>query len=185
MINYLVDYPLASIIFVAKFWVHLSKHPMKLRILLFALVCCTGYSSLAQSEEFWFGLKISSVTKKTGNQVLVTIDRGSEIGLKKGDQGEVWTILQRERKEEGHYLNTIVLQEVALKRASGLIEVEEPLYEGDILFVKIPIKFGFNSSFFYFISYKILFLNIVLLNPILIYLPFIQISIICKETSYD
>lgn len=159
MINYLVDYPLASIIFVAKFWVHLSKHPMKLRILLFALVCFTGYSSLAQSEEFWFGLKISSVTKKTGNQVLVTIDRGSEIGLKKGDQGEVWTILQRERKEEGHYLNTIVLQEVALKRASGLIEVEEPLYEGDILFVKIPIKSGFHSSFFYLMSYNILLVD--------------------------
>ncbi|MEQ1585497.1 MAG: tetratricopeptide repeat protein [Cyclobacteriaceae bacterium] len=129
---------------------------MKLRTVLILFVCLIGHQSFAQSDTYWFAFKVTSVEKKTPSKVLVTIDRGTELGLKKGDQGEVWTTLQRERKEECQFLSTLVLQEVATQRASGLIEVEEPIYEGDILFVKIPIKSGFHSSYFYLLSYNIL-----------------------------
>lgn len=128
---------------------------MKLRTVLLLFGCLIAQRSFAQPETFWFAFKITSVEKKTASQVLVTIDRGTELGLKKGDQGEVWTVLQRERKESKFTAN-IILSEVALKRATGLVEVEEPLYEGDIIFVNIPVKSGFHSSYFYLVSYNIL-----------------------------
>ncbi len=125
------------------------------------LILCTVFIQTvsAQSKEYWFAFKISSVTKKSSNQFLVAIDRGSEVGLKPGDPGEVWVTPQQGRTGENHFFKKITLLDVTVKHATGLVESKDPLYVGDELFVKIPTKQVVRTSYFYLMSYDILFLD--------------------------
>ncbi len=127
---------------------------MKFRNSFLLLFFFLAQNSFAQDDQYWFTFKITSVEKKGGNKVLLTIDRGSEIGLKNGAEGELWTIIQKDRKQSS-YLSGIVLSNVTAKSASTLVDIKEPIYTGDILFIKIPVKPGFHSSYFYLMSYGI------------------------------
>jgi CHAT domain-containing protein len=132
---------------------------MKIRFCLLILLTVFIKTASAQSKEYWFAFKISSVTKKSTNQFLISIDRGSELGLKPGDAGEVWVIPQQGRTGDSHFIKKITLQEVKEKHATGLVETKDPLYVGDELFVKIPTKRAVRTSYFYLMSYDILFLD--------------------------
>lgn len=129
---------------------------MRLLLILF-LIFLSGSDALAQPEEMWFAFPIVSVENKGANKYLVSIEYGSEIGLKKGSTGEVWATLQQQRKGEAHYLNTITFQETAAKKATALLETKEPVYNGDLVFAKIPVTLKFKSSYFYLASYGIFF----------------------------
>ncbi len=133
---------------------------MKFRFCL--LILCASFvhpNASAQSKEYWFAFKITSVIQKGADQFLITIDRGSELGLKPGDSGEVWVIPQQGRTGDSHFLKKISLQDVTVKHATGLVETKSPLYIGDQLFVKIPTKRSVRTTYFYLMSYDILFLN--------------------------
>ncbi len=129
-----------------------------MRSLLFVLVLLfSGSAAVAQSEELWFAFPIVSVENKGSNKYLVTINYGSEVGLKKGGNGEVWATLQQQRKGEAHYLNSITFQEAGTKKATALVETKEPVYTGDLVFAQIPVNLKFKSSYFYLASYGIFF----------------------------
>jgi|GEM_PF-1163876 len=128
---------------------------MKFRFLCVSLLFLITSQSFSQSNEFWFAFKLSAVEKNGENKFLITIDKGSELGLTNRTPGEVWVTKQHERKEESHFVKNIELQGVSESTASALVESEEVLYEGDILFVEIPVKAGVHTSFFYLISYAI------------------------------
>lgn len=129
---------------------------MRFLFILFALFT-SGFTVVAQSEDMWFAFPIVSVENKGPNKYLVTINYGSEVGLKKGGSGEVWATLQQQRKGEAHYLNSITFQEVGTKKATTLIETKEPVYNGDLVFAQIPVNLKFKSTYFYLASYGIFF----------------------------
>jgi len=129
---------------------------MRFIVILFTLVL-TASNVVAQSNELWFAFPIVSIENKGTNKYLVNIEYGTELGLKNGSSGEVWATMQQQRKGEAHYLNGIVLQDVASKKASAILETKEPLYKGDLVFVKIPVSLKFKSSYFYLASYGIFF----------------------------
>lgn len=133
---------------------HHIKHPMRSLIILLALVV-TSQLVNAQAEEMWFAFPVVSIESKGTNKYLVTINYGSEVGLKKDGNGEVWAILQQQRKGEAHYLNNITFQEVATGKATALLETKEPVYKGDLVFAQIPVNLKFKSIYFYLASYGI------------------------------
>lgn len=87
-----------------------------MRSLLFLFALLLSGSAVAQSEEMWFAFPIVSIENKGTNKYLVTINYGSEVGLKKGGSGEVWATLQQQRKGEAHYLNSITFQDAGVKK---------------------------------------------------------------------
>ncbi|MCW5911068.1 MAG: tetratricopeptide repeat protein [Cyclobacteriaceae bacterium] len=126
-------------------------------LLLLAVFVVAGKFARAQSDESWFAFPVASVEDKGAGRYLVTLDYGTESGINKGARAEVWASLQQQRKGEARYLNTITLQDVSLKKTSVLVESKEPVYKNDVVFVKIKVKPGFKSSYFYLASYGIFF----------------------------
>ncbi|MBX2901062.1 MAG: CHAT domain-containing protein [Cyclobacteriaceae bacterium] len=111
----------------------------------------------AQQETLWFGFPIVTAEKKSINSYLLTIEYGADAGLKKGMQAEVYATLQQERKKEARYLAKLNLMEVLSRKASAIVETNEAVYPGDLVFVQIPYKKTFKSSYFYLASYGIIF----------------------------
>ncbi len=95
---------------------------MKFRFLCVSLLFLITSQSFSQSNEFWFAFKLSAVEKKGENKFLITIDKGSELGLTNRTPGEVWVTKQHERKEESHFVKNIELQGVSESTASALVE---------------------------------------------------------------
>jgi hypothetical protein len=129
---------------------------MRALLILFAFLL-SGNTTFAQSTEMWFAFPIVSVENKGANKYLVTINYGTEAGIQKGSNGEVWAILQQQRKGEAHYVNSITIQEATTKMANALLETKEQVYKGDLLFARIPVNLKFKSSYFYLASYGIFF----------------------------
>jgi hypothetical protein len=113
--------------------------------------------AVAQPEDVWFAFPITSVESKGLNKYLITINYGTEVGLKQGGSGEVWAILQQQRQGEARYLNNVVLQNVSTKKATALLESKEPIYNGDLVFAQIPVNLKFKSTYFYLAYYGIFF----------------------------
>lgn len=128
-------------------------NPMKLKLALLPALLLLAFSSWSQTETYWFAFKITGVQQKSGKQILVTINHGSEVGLKSGQKAELWTSQQRGRT--AHSVENVVLQEVSAGKTTALAEANEPIYENDILFVQIPVKAGFHSSYFFLMTYSI------------------------------
>lgn len=128
---------------------------MKIKLALLLAMQLLAFSGHSQTEPYWVALKISSIQPKSGKQILITINHGTEIGLKPGQSAELWATRQRGRSKEAHNVTNVVLQEVSPGKATVLTEANEPIYENDILFVQIPVRAGFHSSYFFLTTYNI------------------------------
>jgi CHAT domain-containing protein/uncharacterized protein HemY len=130
---------------------------MKFRFYLLIFLAVFVKAVSAQSNEYWFAFRINSITKKSSNQFLIAIDQGTNLGIKPGAIGEVWSTVKEGSLEETNFLKKVTLVDVKENRATGLVESEDPINVGDVLYVKIPVKQGVRTSFFYLMSYGILF----------------------------
>ena len=130
---------------------------MTFRFFLLILLTVFIKAVNAQSDEYWVAFKINSVTKKSSNQFLIAIDQGTKLGLKSGDIGEIWSTVKEGSLEETNFLVKVTLGDVKENLSTSLVESEDPIYVGDVVYVIIPVKNGVRTSFFYLMSYGILF----------------------------
>lgn len=128
---------------------------MKISLLPFLVSCLVTISSFGQTEEYWFAFKVTSVDKKGADQYSVSIDHGSEIGLSVNQPGELWATVNPERQGTGRFLANLKLNEVLSGKSTAQLESNEPVYVGDVVFAKIPVKKESHSIYFFIMEYGI------------------------------
>ncbi|MEY4929418.1 MAG: hypothetical protein RI909_142, partial [Bacteroidota bacterium] len=132
---------------------------MKIRLLLFFVSCFICLSAFAQTEEYWFAFKVTSVDKKGADQFAVTIDHGSELGLSANQSGELWATVNPKREGTGRFVANLTLKEVVSGKSIARVESKESIYPGDVVFIKIPVKKESHSIYFFVMEYGIELLN--------------------------
>jgi len=132
---------------------------MRINLFIFLASCLLCLSAFAQTEEYWFAFKVTSVDQQGAEQFLVTIDHGSEIGLSTNQSGELWATVNPKRDGTGRFVANLTLQEVVQGKSIARVQSKESIYEGDVVFVKIPVKKEKHSIYFFVEEYGIELLN--------------------------
>lgn len=132
---------------------------MKANLFFFLASSLICLSTFAQTEDYWFAFKVTSVEEKRAAQFLVAIDHGSEVGLSVNQSGELWATVNPKRDGAGRFVANLSLQEVLKGKSIARVQSQEPIYPGDVVFIKIPVKKESHSIYFFVMEYGIELLN--------------------------
>lgn len=128
---------------------------MKINFLFLLVGCLITVRTWGQTEESWFAIKVTAVEKKGSDRFQITINHGSEVGLKLNQAGEVWTSVSANREGDCRFVANLVLQEVGSGTSTALVESKEPVYVGDVVFTKLSVKQQTHTPYFSLMVYGI------------------------------
>ena len=128
---------------------------MKINFLAFLVCYLISGSSFGQANEFWFAFKVTEVEKRGKDQFRVVIDHGSDVGLTAKQSGQLWTTVNSNRDGYSRFVANVVIQEVTSDKAIAMLESNEPVYVGDVVFAQVLVKQQSQSIYFFLMEYGI------------------------------
>ncbi len=107
--------------------------------LFLVLFSFLSFSLLAQTDDNIIGFRITKIEKKGAQKWLITLDHGSDVGLKTDEAGSVWGIVRPQIENHNVKLGDAVLKSVATHEAKAEVETDKTIFEGDLLFINAAL----------------------------------------------
>jgi CHAT domain-containing protein len=121
-----------------------------MRITALLLFLTSFFSLRAQTTEYSFGFRITSLDKKNG-KIIATINHGKDVGLAPGSKGSAYGIVRKDLADHNQKLGAAEVIESNEK--SAVLEVtldqDKELRAGDLIYLNITTTEGWHSIYFY------------------------------------
>jgi CHAT domain-containing protein len=125
-------------------------------VVLFLVFLFLSTTALTQNQSLTFAFKISEVKQKSKEVYTFRIEHGAGVGLRQGDEGEVWGTEQKDAP--GHLANFGYgkVVEVAENYATAEISTDKKISAGDLIYLNgsFPAA-SYRSPYHYLSKYAI------------------------------